>query len=399
MAFEYGRPSNTLHIPMIVSLLLFLFWLSLPVKKWNVQIRCFLILLGVMAIEVPFAANNYHAFWTTYGMAALFLCIAIPLIHFTDSLRKLALLINTWMVVFLYVGTWAIFHEGFGPAGTDGHDENFVGAMMTMVLPFAYFSVAFKGSAVRKTLLGLFCLVYLQAIVVGMSRGAFLGLCVVLAYSLKRSAKKWVGWAMGIGLVIAVSLLASEKYWGEMATITDTEEATADARIEMWKVGVRMFQHHPITGVGPGNFPWRLTEFQFDYQFEKFGRGLGAVHAHSLNIQLIAELGLAGIIVFLVILYQNYKDAKLIEQVVKQARERLQSGIVTIPEGQRNSYMADLDRAYCFRNALIGSLLGCLVTSAFISTLYMSYFWILTAMMVALREICLSRWHDKAISP
>src|SRR5881397_2727415 len=129
MAFEYGRPSNALHIPMVISALLVLTWIFHPHKKWNVQIKCFLIFLGVMVIDIPLATNNYVAFWTTYIMVVLLLCISIPLIHVVDSLRKLALLINTWMIVFLYVGVWAIFHEGWGPAGALGaQDENYVGA-------------------------------------------------------------------------------------------------------------------------------------------------------------------------------------------------------------------------------------------------------------------------------
>ena len=395
-AFEFGRPSNTLHLPMVISAVLFLVWIIQPHKKWNVQINCFLIFLAVMVIDIPLAANNYKAFWSTYGMVVMLLCFVIPLIHVVDSLRKLALLINTWIVVFVYVGVWAIFHEGFGPAGTDGHDENFVGAMMTMALPFAFFSISLKTGLVRKTLLGLFCVVYLLAIVVGMSRGAFVGLCLVLPFCLKYSQKKWAGWMIGFGLVMALSLFATESYWNEMATITDTEESTAGARIELWKIATSMFLHYPITGVGPGNYVWRLQEFASDSQYEKYGGTLGVVAAHSLYFTLIAELGLAGAILFLVVLYQNYKDVKLIGQVINRARKRLELGMIILPEGQKASYAEDLERAYCLRNALAASLIGCLATSAFISTLYNSNFWVLTAMIVALREICLSKWRTEA---
>src|SRR5207249_3240628 len=107
LAFDYGRPSNPLHIPMVISALLLLAWIFHPHKKWNVQIKCFLIFLGVMVIDIPLAANNYDAFWNTYVIAVILLTAVIPLIHVVDSLGKLALLINAWMVVLLYVGVWA----------------------------------------------------------------------------------------------------------------------------------------------------------------------------------------------------------------------------------------------------------------------------------------------------
>ena len=397
LAFEYGRPSNPLHLPMVISALLLLAWIFHPHKKWNVQIICFLIFLGVMLIDIPLASNNYWAYYYTYVIAVILLTAAIPLIHVVDSLRKLGLLINTWMIVFLYVGVWAIFHEGWGPAGAFGHDENYVGAMMTMALPFSFFSLFLKNGLVRKALLVLFSGSYLLAIVVGLSRGAFLGLCFVLLYSLKQPEKQWIGWMVGFGLVIALSLFATEKYWNEIASIQDTERGSASERMELWKIATREFLHYPITGVGPGNFPWRAGEFQSTDQYIKYGHSLEANFvAHSLYFELIADLGLAGAILFLVILYQNYKDLKLVKQVIKRARDRLDRRIGVLPDEQNALSLEELGRADIYRNALTGSLIGCLVTSAFLSTLYFSYFWFLTAMIVALREICLSKWHAQA---
>lgn len=397
IAFEYGRPSNPLHIPMVITAVLLMTWVFQPHKKWNVQIKCFLVFLAVMVLDIPLAVNTFSAYSTTYTMVVILLCVSIPLVHFVDSLRRLEFLLNAWMVVLLYVGVWAIFHQGFGPAGTDGHDENYVGAMMTMALPFAFFSLFLKRGLVRKALLVVFCVSYLLAIVVGLSRGAFLGLCFVFLYSLKHSPQKWIGWMVGFALVLALSLFATEQYWNEMATIQDTEESTADFRIELWKIATSEFLHYPITGVGPGNFAWRAGEFQSGDQFLKFDRSLGgSVYTHSLYFELIAELGLAGALIFSVVLYRNYRDLRLIGQVIQGARDRLDQGMVVLPAEQTASYLEDLGRADSYRNALTASLIGCLVTSAFISTLYYSYVWILTAMIVALREICVHNWHTEA---
>src|SRR5439155_6150317 len=128
-----------------------------------------------------------------------------------------------------------------------------------------------------------------------------------------------------------------------------------------------------------------------------YGRSLEAqLVTHSLYFELIAELGLAGAILFLVILYQNYKDLKLIKQVIKRARDHLEGHRFPDLDEQKALYLEELGRADSYRNALTGSLIGCLVCSAFLSTLYFSYFWLLTAMIVALREICLSKWRAEA---
>src|SRR4030095_6880983 len=97
---------------------------------WNPQIICFCLWLGVMLFSVPFAANNFAAFWMTYHLVVIVLFIGIPLIHFVDSIRKVTILINTYVLVFLYVGLFAVFHGGMGPAmNWGGQDENYTSAM------------------------------------------------------------------------------------------------------------------------------------------------------------------------------------------------------------------------------------------------------------------------------
>jgi len=77
-----------------------------------------------------------------------------------------------------YVGGYAIFHSGFGPAGAAGaQDENYVAAMMGMAVACAYFCVQAETRRLAKILLALCIVVFCAAIVVSFSRGGFVGLC------------------------------------------------------------------------------------------------------------------------------------------------------------------------------------------------------------------------------
>jgi hypothetical protein len=40
--------------------------------------------------------------------------------HFADSLPKLRYVVNVLLAMFLYIAVYAIFNEGFGPAGARG---------------------------------------------------------------------------------------------------------------------------------------------------------------------------------------------------------------------------------------------------------------------------------------
>jgi O-antigen ligase len=375
--FEYGRPNDPFHLPLIISFLLTLGWLSHPVKKWNVQIVCFVLLLAVMFLDIPFAVNSFSAFWVTFTLATVLIATAIPLIHFVDSIRKFQILVNVFMLVLFYVGLYALFHSGFGPQGAAGaQDENYVASAMTMAMPFAFFSFLLEKSVLKRTVFAVAMAVYVSAVIVGLSRGGFLGMACVFGYCVIRSPHRWLAWIVGVVVLALVLFFAGQSYWDEMSTITDTSEGTADLRLEFWSIAWREFLDYPLTGVGPGNYRWQIGEHQTIEQTEKFHRDLnGSAVTHSLYFELLAELGIAGVILFMTILYQNYKDGTFIEKRCDSMKRML--GVASIEQ---------LERAQLYGRAVTGSLIGCLVTSAFLSTLYFSYFWILTAMLVALRE-------------
>jgi O-antigen ligase len=378
-------------LPLIISALLFINWLLLPAKKWNPQIVCFFLLLGEMLLNIPLAENNFAAFWTTYGLVVIFLFICIPLIHFVNSVRKVTILVNTYLLVFLYVGLFAIFHGGMGPAmNWGGQDENYTSAMMCMAIPLAYFSLYIAKDGLKKKLSLLFTLgVYVLAVVVGLSRGGFVGVVVVFLYCLFKSPKKWTGIALGAVAVTLLLTLTSDQYWQEMNTITDTNEATADLRLEAWTIAFRMFQDHPVFGVGPGNFVWNAPAYQSAEQFEKFGRSLFLL-THSVFFEILAELGLVGIGLFGAVLYYNCKDLKFVTRELQKRREDLREE--TKQRGEEYQALCnDCERIRYYGYGLMGSMLGFLAPFAFVAGAYQSYFWIITAMIVALKEAAVGR--------
>jgi len=379
-------------LPLIISALLFINWLLLPAKKWNPQIVCFLLLLGEMVVEVAIAGNTFSTFWATYGMIVILVFICIPLIHFVDSLRKITILINIYLLVFLYVGLFAVFNGGFGPAGSwGGQDENYVAAMMCMAMPLAYFSIYLVKGTFKKLMLIFALTVYALAVVVGLSRGGFVGMAVVFLYCLLKSPKKLAGISIGAVAVTLLLTFASNQYWQEMDTITDTSESTADLRLEAWTIAFRMFQHNPIFGIGPDNFKWEAHNYQSEAQYEKYGRGLFLL-THSMFFELLSELGLIGVSLFGAVLYYNYKDVKSITKRVRKLRRE------TVKKAETTEvyrvFADDCDRIRCYAYGLLGGSIGCLVAFVFLSATYASYFWVLTSMIVALREVAVKRLED-----
>jgi O-antigen ligase len=407
IAFEHGRPPNPLSIPLVISVLLFAGWLLRRPKRWGTQLTSFVLLLVVMAIDIPLAANTFSAFWTTYSTAVMFVFIFIPLVQFIDSVRRMERLIQTLVVVALYIGSWAITHGGSGPAGAGGgQDENYVAAAMAMAFPFAYFSMFAVRSVLARVFFAGTAGVMLLACVVSLSRGGALAMGAVLLYCWITSSRRWLGVVLAVLVISGLALVPDDltsggrrtagveapsllaRYWGEVKTSTDTTESTADLRLELWQIAFRMFLAHPLAGVGPGNFIWNITEYQSQEQFDKYGRELMAF-THSLYLELLADLGIAGSVLFLMIVYSNFRDLRL----VIRRFSRSGSGRRAPPsrdEGQGALPAADQMTVVFYAHAITASLIGLHVAAAFLPFMYQSYLWTVSAMALALRHIAVA---------
>jgi len=387
--FEYGRPFNPLHIPSIISVVLFLGWVFSPQKHWSPQITCLLLFLGLMVLHIPLAVNTYSAYWTTYNLFIFFICVSIPLVHFVTSLRKFTFLTLSLILVFLYVAIYAVFHNGFGPSGAGGgQDQNYVGAAMAMAIPLSYYSLIVTKSSVKKLFFGSTLVFFVLATVIGLSRGGTVAVGAVILYLLFKSTRNLQGIIILSSLVLSVLTFAAPSYWEEMSTITNTKEETVNMRFEVWKISLRIFKDNPIIGVGPGNFQWNIEGHQSEEQFENIGRSLsGSIVTHSMFFEILAEFGTVGILLFGAILYYNYRDLKYINKKGKEMAEWLNNPKVDLRFGEKKAVAKDITTAQHYGHALAGSIFGCLVAGIFLSLFYFSYFWILTAMVISLRQV------------
>lgn len=79
-------------------------------------------------------------------------------------------------------------------------------------------------------------------------------------------------------------------------TVTD-ENFAAVERMAHWQAGWRMFEDHPLLGVGTGNFNERYPDYYVRADF-RFSQG----HAHNFYIHMLAENGLLGLLTYLTLL-------------------------------------------------------------------------------------------------
>ena len=96
-----------------------------------------------------------------------------------------------------------------------------------------------------------------------------------------------------------------DDYLLERLTVQNVLETGGTGRAQIWSVGWRMFLNNPLSGVGWGNYPTAYPR----YVYSSSGQGsdfvisnLAPKNAHSDVIGLAGELGIPGLILFLVML-------------------------------------------------------------------------------------------------
>ena len=137
------------------------------------------------------------------------------------------------------------------------------------------------------------------AVILSQTRGAYLGLFAGLGCMFLFSKGARLRMA---GLLLALLLIGgatmrfnpalSQRFtsMAETASSGSTSDEAINIRLDLWRLGAKMFLTHPIVGVGPDNVKPVFTKFKPDLIF---GTTWGSLH--NLYLHQAAERGLVGL--------------------------------------------------------------------------------------------------------
>jgi hypothetical protein len=357
-------------------------WILQSQKNYNSQIKCLILLLFVMGKSIPFATNNYWAFWTTYDMARLVFFVCLPIIAFVDNLRKIDLYLKIWICAHIFLAIYALTNNGKGIGGHLG-DENDLALTLNMALPYAYFLCLESKKKYIKLFFLSAALFFLLSNITSLSRGGFVGMVPLLLYCWWKTPGKFKATLVAGLLLSGMLMFAGQAYWDEMDTIGDADDDTALHRRYLWGLAWQMFLDYPIMGIGPENFPWNVREYEAGNN--PWGRDFAGKAVHSLYFTLLPELAIPGVILFCALLYYNRKDTQYIIQLYKNHTNLSESSLASTRWATNAPH--ELRKAYFIALAINGSSIGYLISGAFISVLYYPHFWLLTAITCTLKNI------------
>jgi O-antigen ligase len=168
-------------------------------------------------------------------------------------------------------------------------DPNYFTLSTLFAVPLAFALLRDRGPRWQRAFCLACLVVILMAVTVASSRGGFIALAVSLLFVLWQLPKRARNLAIVAALVLPLSLLSPVSPLQRLIAPTFSDKDAEETRYRLWNGGLRMFQTHPVFGVGVMNFKPLVPEFQ-----EAGARTVGAL-AHNTYIELGAEMGLLGL--------------------------------------------------------------------------------------------------------
>lgn len=273
--------------------------------------------LGLLAAaSVPFALSIGTAGgYFTGAVLKMLVVVALVLVtvrHPGDlKLYLWSYVLACGFLVYLSVSVFSLQQTGgmYRLGSLYMYDSNGLGLVLSTGLPLCLVLLQNSGK-VGKVTSALILMGIGVSLARSGSRGGFLGLLAVglmlLIVIRGVSIPKRVGF---VGVVAAGLLLASPSgYWEQMETLTEPTEdynwTEPYGRKAVAERGLGYMLDHPLTGVGVGNFP-RAEGLLAEVSRERrlAGRGFRWTAAHNSFVQVGAELGIPGLILFCMLVF------------------------------------------------------------------------------------------------
>jgi O-antigen ligase len=377
----YARPNDllpalgTFPLVKIVAIGVLLIYIGSKISAgeklsvWTLEMTMLMVIAALGLLLMPIAASPQQSADMLTDTYLKTVIVFIMMVNLIDTRQRV---FSMWKLVVvcgaaLGVGAIRSYIKGEftmkglrieGLVGGMFENPNDLATALDLLLPFA---VAL--TLISKGLPRLFYLLCAAILAIGvlftLSRGGFLGLIVssgVLLWKVGRSRR--LKTTLGVALVCVILLaFMPGSYGARIATIFNTEQdqtGSAQMRSELMKRAASVAISRPIVGVGMGNF--------HIYSIREKA-------AHNAYLEIAAELGVMGLIAYLILILAPLRSLLRIE--------RQTSGMRT--KREREMYWLSV--------SIQAAFIAYMVCSFFSSIQYLWYLYYTAAYAVALRQI------------
>lgn len=329
LTFVFFEPSiffpilGEIRAAFIISMLTLLVALisgARPPKAIQNRLLILLLLVAITTLllsPLSFSEINQNHLSHLYKAIALYFLVSMIIASENNLLKFIYVTLGLGFVVSfitLFTGRAGILGLKGGNLyrmvnyfGGIGDDPNEFGAVMLILFPLPMCMIQNENSLIRKIVWGISGLIYLLCIIRTRSRGAFLGLIIILIFLIWEHRQK----AMTISLLLLMLVYAYFNthygYWERVLSLRSTETIESDyaahSRVLQDKYSIDLIKLHPLTGVGIGNFMSAKVKM---LGLDPVSKDTMMV-SHNSYLGLAAETGLIGLLLYILIILYSFR--------------------------------------------------------------------------------------------
>jgi O-antigen ligase len=307
------------------------FWVDHPYLTVILSLFLVWVLLSAVWAAVPIAALTVLG---SYGLAAAMFPVAYTALKDMIEIRKFLGVLIVFSFIAAFYG-FAIDPSASGASGGDPTAElNRLGGSIgdpnrfaAKLLPGAVIAIAMAFVA-RTPFTRLFfsgtAAIAIIAVLLSLSRGGLIAALVValIAPAVIGGARGKVALAtvgVLVGAVLALFVLTPPE-----ARQRITESDGGNGRTDIWTVGWRMFDAHPLNGIGAGNFEGTSIHYLIQpgvIRQDEYFIAAPKV-AHNSYLHVLSENGIVGLTLFMSIIVIGLSCAFRAGRLARRLRER-----------------------------------------------------------------------------
>jgi O-antigen ligase len=265
---------------------------------------CVIALALWSALSLTWAESSGSAATATLTFGLDMLLIPIVMAAVRDR-EQLSWVMCAFVAGAIVSAAYALLEPSASGAGHYGRlaggigDANEEAAVLVAAIPLALALPAVSSRTWMRPLGWIGVVVCLLGVFATLSRGGLLALGVVLVCAVLFGGR----WRSRAALLLAGTALCTIGYFTVLAPLTARERVTmttSNGRLDIWRVGWRMVQAHPLRGVGAGNFQDAAVHYvQAPGPIASARLIVDAPHvAHNVYLELLADLGIPGLLAF-----------------------------------------------------------------------------------------------------
>jgi O-antigen ligase len=366
---------------------------GLPITRVTPELVGVVALGGVILLTAPFSiwtGGALDTFTELYVKVILIFLLMVNTLLWPRRVEQV-----TWIIVLAtgYIAFRAVFDYARGiNLVENGRVRGAIGGMfqnsndlalnMVAILPLALSFVLRPVSLVRRGIAVACTGLMFMTIVASQSRSGSLGLGTVVIVMAVLTLRRKPGLVAAgvIATILALPMLPTS-YWARLSSITNAEKDATGSRearrVLLWE-SYYTFLERPLTGVGAGQFK----------NYQPDARDAAWHESHNAILQVAAELGIVGVLIFLFLLsralYAPIQTRHLLKRFAPGRHRRRSPSLEPLPPGE-HEFLAS------HAAAMSASLMGWFVCALFASVAYHWTLYYLMALAIGPREYLVGR--------